>query len=278
MNNILIIGADGQLGKELSKLYPESKKLYHKDHGELNLNLFNEDDIINKLSKINPNIIINTASLTNVDKCEKEKEYAYKVNGYSLKIITEYARSKNIYLIHISTDYVFNGNSSYYSEESIPDPINYYGFSKLIGDIYINSYNKSLIVRTSGVYGYKNNFPLFVYNSLKDNKNINIIKGYYSPIHAYNLALAIQKLIDNNIYGIINIAGIRISRINFANKIADFFNLNKELINENEVKMYAKRPYDSSLNIDKAKSLINFDFYSLNSNLDIFKKEIEYLK
>ena len=274
MDKILIIGADGQLGKELSKIFPDSIKLYHKNHDSFNIDLSNKNEIKNKLHSIKPDIIINAASITNVDKCEELQDYAYRVNGYSLKIITEYSRTKDIPLIHVSTDYVFKGDSSLYKESSIPNPVNYYGLSKLVGDIYVNSYYKSLIVRTSGVYGHKNNFPLFVYNSLKENKEVNIINGYYSPIHSYNLAKTINELLNLEIYGIINVAGIRISRFEFANKIAEYFNLDMNLIKELNVNFKARRPYDSSLNINKVKSLINFDFYSLDSNLKIFKNNL----
>jgi dTDP-4-dehydrorhamnose reductase len=274
MDKILIIGADGQLGRELSKLFPDSYKLYHSGHGENNIDLSETNKLIQKLKAITPDIVINASSLTNVDKCEEFKDYAYKINGYSLKYITEYCRSNDIKLIHISTDYVFDGNSSLYKEDSIPDPINYYGFSKLIGDIYADSYEKSLVIRTSGVYGFKNNYPLFVYNSLKNNNYIKAIPGYYSPIHAYNLALSIKKLMDLKIYGVINIAGIRVSRLELAYKIAEYFNLDKKLISEVKTNLKAKRPFDSSLNIEKAKSLIDFDFYSLNSNLKAFENNI----
>lgn len=274
MKNILIIGANGQLGRELSELYPESYKLYHGNQGENEIDLYNIHGIIKKISSIEPELIINASSITNVDKCEDLKDYSYNVNGHSLKFITEYCRSVNIPLIQISTDYVFDGKSSLYREDSIPDPVNYYGFSKLVGDIYANSYDKSLIIRTSGVYGFKNNFPLFVYTLLKDNKIINVIPGYYSPIHAFNLALSIKKLIDLKVFGIVNVAGLRLSRLELANKIAEYFNLNKSLIKISDINFKAKRPFDSSLNIEKAKKLLNFDFYSIDSNLKAFSKNI----
>lgn len=276
MQNVLIIGAGGQLGRELSRIYNNSFKLFHANSGTENIDISNEEDLENRIRNIDPDIIINASALANVDRCEKERDYALMVNGLSVRTMVRCARSLNVPFIHVSTDYVFDGIEGSYSENSSPNPINYYGLSKLVGDIYSNSYEGSLIVRTSGVYGYTNNFPKFVYNALKDGKQVNAIPGFYSPIHARNLAVAISDLVNNNTRGIINVAGERVSRIALAKHIADFFELPEDLISESsEIKsMIARRPFDSSLNIDRAKSLLKTDFFSIRSNLEHFRETV----
>jgi dTDP-4-dehydrorhamnose reductase len=267
---LLILGAGGQVGRELKEIYPEATCLYHNSNGSDSIELSDQHDIIQKISKTKPKVIINAAALANVDLCERNKALAYSVNGYSLLSITKIARKLGSSLYHISTDYVFDGIDGNYSENSTPNPINYYGISKLLGDAFASSYDKSAIIRTSGVFGHSNNFPIFVVNTLKSNKQVNAIKGYYSPIHAKILAKAIKDIIDAEFYGVINVAADRISRYEFALRLANKFNLDRSLISEIEspANMFAKRPFDSSLDISLAKTLLHFDFHSIDVNID----------
>lgn len=275
MSEIIIFGAGGQLGRELSYLFPEAQKIFHKDPSGIIYDIGNETFVKKIIESNKPDIIINAAALANVDLCEKDNALAYHTNGESVKALTKYSRANNSLLVHVSTDYVFDGKKGNYDESSIPNPINYYGTSKLIGDIYANSYENSIIVRTSGVFGYTNNFPKFVLKNLTENEEINAIKGFYSPIHAHYLALAISHIIKTDFRGIINIAGDRISRFDLALKIAQLFNLNSDLIRESEPpsNMVARRPFDSSLDINLAQRLIGIDFYSSSENLKLMIKE-----
>ena len=223
-----------------------------------------------------PEIVINASAFTNVDACELEKERAFAVNSLGVMNIASLCREYSSKFIHFSTDYVFSGTKGQYSEDSVPDPINYYGFSKSVGDAYALSLQSSLVVRTSGVYGYGKNFPRFVYDSLNAGKTVNVIEGYYSPITSELLARSVKYLIehDKNISGILNIAGERISRFDLAKTIATTFNFDSDLIVKVQklLNMKALRPYDSSLDISKAKRIIDFDFYSIDANIRSFRK------
>jgi dTDP-4-dehydrorhamnose reductase len=276
MKRILILGAGGQLGRELVNLFPGSYGIYHGKSGDHEVDVSDLESLEKKILAVSPGLIVNASALANVDRCEREREYALKVNGCSVKVLAGCARRLDIPMIHISTDYVFDGNKGNYTEDDIPNPINYYGMSKLVGDIYANSYENSIIVRTSGVYGYMSNFPTFVYKTLKDGKTVNAISGFYSPIHAGKLAEAIRELWDRDYRGIINVAGERVSRYDLAVHIAEFFGLTKDhIIEAGQVNsMTAKRPFDSSLDIGRAKSILPGDFYSLESNLDQFSKTV----
>ena len=268
---ILIFGASGQLGLELSKiLQGDLIKVYNsneiKDGYKLDLTNFSmvEDFILKK----KPDIIINTAAITDVDKCETEKDIAYKVNAEVVKHIVRVARVIEAYFIQISTDYIFDGQKGLYKEEDLPNPINYYGLTKLLGDTYALSYDDSLVIRTSGIFRNKG-FPIYVYKTLKENKEVNAFKGYYSPISARKLAESIDEIIQYRKTGIINIAGERISRYELALKIKEKYNLDGIIKEVDNVKSWiAKRPFDSSLDISKAKKLLSVDFYSLDENLN----------
>lgn len=242
--------------------------------------LKNISNIENILDRYSFDTIINCAAITNVDKCESDIGNAYYINGLSMKYITNYCRKNNKYLIHVSTDYVFNGDKGNYTENDTPYPVNYYGLSKLIGDNYVNSYENSLIVRTSGVFGLKNNFPLYVINSLRNNQKVNAFDNYYSPINARVLASSIRELLDKGPVGIINISGTRLSRFEFALNIAEKFDLEKKLIIKTDYKSIrynAVRPYDSSLNNEKAKNILKLNFEDLDYNLNEFKNGTDNL-
>ena len=275
MTSLIIFGGSGQLGKSLSSVFPEAISYSHSSDNR-------EGDITNfeRLREIfqseKPEIVINASAFTNVDACESEKERAFAVNSLGVMNIASLCREYSSKFIHFSTDYVFSGNKGQYSEDSIPDPINYYGFSKSISDAYALSLPSSLVIRTSGVYGYGKNFPRFLYDSLNAGKTVNVIEGYYSPITSELLARSVKYLIehDKNISGILNIAGERISRFELAKTIATTFNLRSDLIVKAQKlpKMKALRPYDSSLDISKAKRIVDFDFYSIDANIRSFRK------
>ena len=275
MTSLIIFGGSGQLGKSLSSLFPEAISYSHSsDNRKADITNFERLKEIFESEK--PEIVINASAFTNVDACELEKERAFAVNSLGVMNIASLCREYSSKFIHFSTDYVFSGNKGQYSEDSVPDPINYYGFSKSIGDAYALSLPPSLVIRTSGVYGYGKNFPRFVYNNLNAGKTVNVIEGYYSPITSELLARSVKYLIehDKNISGILNIAGERISRFDLAKTIATTFNFNSDLIAKTQKlpNMKALRPYDSSLDISKAKRIIDFDFYSIDANMRSFRK------
>ena len=274
--NFLILGSGGQLGTELHKIYPDAVAYDHSSRGARYLDFLDTKKLEAAILSSGCGWIINAAAYTNVDACEFNKEEAYRVNGLAVRSIVRAARKIGASVLQISTDYIFDGSRSLYLEDDVPNPLNFYGLSKLTGEIYANEYEDSLIVRTSGVYGSKKNFPNFIFNQLANQKQVNVLDGYYSPIHAKNLAQAIKILIQKDERGIINVAGERTSRLNLALEIAGKFKLDKNLINKVDRidSMKALRPFDSSLNISKAKKTLNFDFYSYESNLKCFQETV----
>lgn len=277
VTGLIILGADGQVGTELNSLIPGAYAFGHSGSGnKVNIEKAGELDLV--FGNIGPDAVVNAAAITDVDACETNKNRAYAINAESVRTIVRLCRKYRSKLYHISTDYVFDGYSGNYKESAIPDPINYYGFSKSIGDAFALSYDNSLIIRTSGVYGYARNFPLFTYQSLQAGTQLNVIKGFYSPIHARSLATAMVEIIEQHadLTGIVNIAGEKVSRLQFAKRIAEKFSLNPDLILEVESlsRFRADRPFDSSLDISYAKSILKTDFYSIDHNLEFFKNSM----
>lgn len=270
MKKLLLLGSTGQLGSQINSTLKDEYNIIKIGHNDLDFrNSYLIEDLI---LKNDPDIIINCMAMTDVDRCEDDKKDAFMINSESIKHIVRPLKITESYFINISTDYVFSGATGNYNESDIAEPINYYGVSKLMGDMFALSYDNSLVIRSSGIFSHKG-FPIFVYNKLKDKEKVYAIPGYYSPISASYLAHAIKFIIPYNKTGILNIAGERTSRMNLAGRIAELYNLDKN-IEEKDIEMKARRPYDSSLNIDKAKKLIDFNFYDLDENLKTINKNL----
>ncbi len=267
---ILILGGSGQLARTIGSLVEGA--IFASRTSEIKLDLTRNETIYQRLSKIDPDLIVNASGMTGVDQCEQNTRDAYLVNGLSVKEVTKFCRDRRIRLIHFSTDYVFDGENGNYMENSTPNPINYYGLSKLIGDSYALSYDDSLVIRTSGVYGLSRNFPVVTLEKLREGSMVSAIKGYYSPIFVGLLARSSVELMSSKNYGLLNIAGERISRRELAVKIAERFGLNRELVKEEAegLKLIARRPFDSSLDSSLARRLLSFDFYTSEANINEF--------
>ena len=272
----LIIGADGQLGSQLIKILPDAIGTARKNGSRHFLDLNHGQTIEDFILKMQPEVIVNAAANTNVDKCEEDRVDAFRINGTSIKHMVRAARVVGSYFIHISTDYVFDGHTGMYNEQDIPNPVDFYGLSKMVGEANALSYDDSIVIRTSGVYGVKMNFPLFVVRTLKEGGTVKCIDSYYSPIHAKFLAEAVKEISERRIYGILNVAGPRISRYDFANKIMEELDIKtgKIVSAESGGVLKAKRPYDSSLDSSRAKKLLQTDFDNLKASIKLLGTEV----
>ncbi len=271
---VLVIGKDGQLGSELVRIIGGSKGTSRQKGSGIYLDLTNVNSIEDTILKEMPDVVVNAAAYTNVDGCEENKRDAFLVNGKAVGNMARACSVTDSYFIHISTDYVFDGANGNYTEDDTPNPVNYYGVSKLMGEAYALSYDDSLVIRTSGVYGIKMNFPLYVVKTLREGGTVNCIDSYYSPIHATLLAESIKELIEKRMYGILNVSGERLSRYDFALKIKKSLDIktgNIYLVN-NSPNLKAKRPYDSSLKNDKAKKILSTKFYDTDKAMEYIAK------
>lgn len=274
---VLIIGASGQLGRGLTKVYRKSKGEVHLQltynstpvEGGVRIDVTDPTLLEDFILKHRPDVIINASAYTDVDGCEVNKNFAFLINSEAVRHMIRASRVVGAYFVHVSTDYVFDGEKGLYKEEDTPSPINYYGLSKLLGEAYALSYDDSLVVRTSGVFGYKANFPSLVLKNLKEGKEVYAWKDYfYSPIHADLLGEAIARLTEMRKTGIIHVGGERVSRFELALKVAEKIGVDKGLVKPSTPQnTKAKRPKDSSLDVGKAKALLSFDFFSSESNI-----------
>jgi len=290
---ILVTGASGLLGHKLVKeLLLRDYEVYaiynrhevgitHRNLRKTRLDIVNNVALEDLILKVKPEVIIHAAAYTDVDGCEVDKSYAWKINVEATRSIVRAARVIKSFLIYVSTDYVFDGEKGMYKEDDVPNPINYYGLTKLIGEEIVKSSDLLYtIVRPSAIYGVglgKLNFALFVANKLSNGETVKaLVDQYVSPTLNTFLAQAITEIVELRPMGILHIAGERMNRYEFAVKIAEVMGLPKELVNEgkmNEMKWRAKRPKDSSLNIEKARQLLKTRFYDTDSALKLFAEE-----
>ena len=234
---------------------------------------------------LKPDIVIHTASETNVDKCEIEKEHAWKVNVEGTQNIAEECQKNNTKIVYISTDYVFDGEKGLYAEEDCPNPINHYGITKLEAEKQvINNCSNYAILRASVLYGWhpsKMNFATWVISKLEKNQEIAVVEDHYnSPTLADNLAEMAIEVAERNLQGLFHASGCeRISRFELAKDISRTFNLNSDLIKPlkmSELKAWvAKRPRDSSLSTAKIQKQLITKPLNITEGLRKLKEERE---
>lgn len=290
---LLVTGASGLLGTPLCELAAKRNyQLYatysqHPPlHGSpLKLDLTNAQAIVEAIEKTEPEAIVHAAALTDVDKCEKEKDLASRINTEATATIAKLCSEHGTFLLYVSTDYVFNGKKGMYKETDKPNPINHYGHTKLKGEESVReSKSEYCIVRTSVIYGTvpavgKTNFALWLLDRLKRKEETKIVTDQWnSPTLNTNLAKMILEIIEKRTTGIFHLAGAtRLSRFEFAQLLAQTFNLDSAWIKpalSREMPWTSTRPKDSSLDVRKATETFRTKPAIINEALLTMKEEM----
>lgn len=292
---VLITGASSLPGYRLTKLLVnrgyDVLGLYNKnvipiEHSNLRkerVDVLDYDSLNNIFEGFRPDVVVHMAAYGDVDGCERDKYFAWKVNVEGTRNVVYLVNKYSNYLLYLSTDYVFDGIKGFYNEYDPPDPINYYGLTKLMGEVItLSSVIRNCVVRASSIYGFgpgRMNFAKFLINKLKANEEVRALTDQYTtPTQASLLAEALCEIIENRYSGVLHVVGERLSRYEFAVKVAEKFGFDRRLIKPatmDEFKWFAPRPRDSSLNCEATKKIIKVDFYSLSKALNIFKSEYE---
>jgi len=271
---ILIIGK-GFLGNAIfnTALKNKFQCITTKYSSEEKIDICNYDLIEKFITKTKPDYIINCAGLTNTDKIESDSTKAYEVNAYGVKNLALIANKKNILLVHISTDSVFDGNSKWYNEEKEPNPINEYAKTKKLGEDFVgNIASNSIIIRTN-FYGY-NNQGKFLFNWVLNNLELKkSFMGFtdviFNPLEINNLSQMVLELMKSKFVGIIHLSSNEaLSKFQFAITIAEELGFNIDLIKKGKLKdsnLIAKRPLNTTLSNKKATSLLQTRSISLKN-------------
>jgi dTDP-4-dehydrorhamnose reductase len=292
---LLITGASGLYGSKLAELATarnyEVCSGYNKDQppygAPIQFDVKDKNRVEEAVKNVKPEVVVHAATLTDVDECEENRELAWKINVEGTRNIAEAAKSSNAFLVYISTDYVFNGDTGNYKETDVPDPINYYGFTKLRAEGLVKELmGEYCIARASVIYGStpaagKINFALWLLNKLKKNEQTKIVADQWnSPTLNTNMAGMTLEIIERKLTGTFHLSGAtRISRYDFAKKIAKTFNLDTNLISPTpsaEFSWAAKRPKDSSLDTAKAQQTLKSKPLQINQALERMKQELAH--
>jgi dTDP-4-dehydrorhamnose reductase len=296
IGTVLITGANGLLGQKLCRHFSSFYKVIATDLHPQNFvsfpNLSYESLDLTERKALefhvrfyNPSVIINAAAYTDVDGCEINKDQAWAVNVGGVKNLVNVCQKHKIKLVHLSTDYIFDGENGPYSEDDPPHPVSFYGETKLESENVIRQSGIDfLIVRTNVLYGFgekvKKNFLLWLLEKLSAGEKIKIVVDQFNnPTLADNLSLRILEMVRKNLSGVFHIGGAEyLSRYDFALKVADKFEFDKALISPTKtefLKQKAKRPFRGGLKTDKVQRILKTKLLNVEEGLEWTRKSLE---
>jgi dTDP-4-dehydrorhamnose reductase len=295
---ILVTGANGLLGQKLIALLdadpavelvatarqplavPLVRGVFHK------VDIENKEEIVAAFGEHKPDVVVNTAAMTQVDDCETQREKCWKANVTSVELLAEACQWYNTHLIHVSTDFIFDGSRGPLDETEKPNPVNFYGESKLAAEKIIQASDKIswCILRTVLVFGItpdmsRSNIVLWVKNSLEQGKKINVVNDQFrTPTLAEDLAMGCYLAAKKKASGIYNISGKDfLSPYDIAVKTAAFFNLDASLINatdSTQFKQPARRPLVTGFKIGKAQLELGYQPHTFEEGLKILQTQM----
>lgn len=295
---ILVTGSNGLLGQKLTQLlqHDSSLELIATARGAssvtINRGIYRPMDITDAeqvekvITEVKPDVVINTAAMTNVDQCETQREACWRVNVTAVENLIAACRKAKAHLIHVSTDFVFDGSHGPLDETEKPSPVNYYGESKLAAEqCVINSDLSWSIVRTVLVYGITNdmsrsNIVLWVKRSLEEGKTIQVVNDQWrTPTLAEDLAMGCYLAAKKGATGIFHISGKDfLSPYDIAIKTAQYFSLDQSLIKPTDsaqFKQPARRPLTTGFSIEKARKELRYEPHSFEEGLHILAQQIQ---
>ena len=277
---IIILGANGFIGRRIqNRLYPSHQVLACSLHPDIlpeegyrfeTIDMLDYTAMTTLLNDFQPEVIINASALSVVDYCEQHPEEAYAMNVTAVKHLAEYSRDHSCRLIHLSTDFVFDGTSSIaYTETDVPNPVNYYGKTKQWSEEVIGQLcTDYAIVRVEVVYGkplpkQHGNIVHLVKNRLENGQSIRVVSDQFrSPTWVEDIAYAIEQLLSNQHQGIYHICGGEtLSVAEIAYRAAKYFNLDTSLIEPittEAMNEATPRPPFTPMSVEKAQQAFGY--------------------
>jgi dTDP-4-dehydrorhamnose reductase len=280
---ILITGAFGQLGNSLKNFLSINDEVFRTGLNiptggkGLQLNIVDKIMLKDIISSISPDVIINLAALTNVDFCESNPEIAKEVNTNGVQNLVDVFSGK---IIHLSTDYVFDGLKGPYKEEDQINPISVYGKTKYDAEKIVLDKNNNLVLRANVLYDMlwnnKASFLNWVVNNLKNKNSIQVVNDQFNnPTWTESIAEILVNCLNKNMSGLYHWGDQDyLSRYDFAIKIAESYNLKSDLIKQistSQLKQMAPRPLNGGLDQSKLKKYLNITPPSINDCLDAIR-------
>lgn len=298
MKRILVTGSNGLLGQKITEKvlaggrvkliatsvgvnrYPVKAGYEYEE-----MNILNPEKVKAVIEKYRPDAVIHTAAMTNVDACEADKELCHRLNVNAVATLLSVCEEKNIQLIHLSTDFVFDGKNGPYKEEDAVNPVSYYGESKVMAEELIkNSKANYAILRTILVYGIshdmsRSNIVLWAKGALEKASPINVVNDQWRmPTLADDLAEACLLAVEHDARGTYHISGKDYMSIaDLVRKVADYWKLDHSFINEissASLSQIAKRPEKTGFVLDKAIRDLGYNPHSFEEGLLILEQQM----
>lgn len=301
MKTILITGSNGLLGQKLInklrnkadvKLIASSKgeNRYPVDSGFefVPLDVTSVLEVSDVFTKYKPDAVIHTAAMTNVDACENDQLTCDKLNVEAVKIMVDNCNQYRTHFIHLSTDFIFDGENGLYKEEDMPNPLSYYGKSKLQSEqVVMQQCDSWAILRTIIVYGLvkdmsRTNIVLWAKSALEKGEVIKVVDDQFRmPTLAEDLADACIAAVYQNAQGVYHVSGKDyMSMLELVHRVARFFGLNEELIqpiSSSTLNQAAKRPPRTGFVLNKATKDLEYKPHSFEEGLAILQKQLNQI-
>jgi dTDP-4-dehydrorhamnose reductase len=293
---ILLTGANGLLGQKTAEVFAREtehelllcdltgKAEEPRKYSYISLDITDKEKVKQAVKEYKPDIIINAAAYTDVDGCETERELSWRVNVDAVKNLIIASRYNSSKIIHISTDYIFDGVKGGYDENDTPNPLSFYGKSKLASENALASSGVNcVVIRTMIIYGngrnVKKNFALWLIDKLGNNEPVKIVDDQYGmPTMVDDLGLALLKIVDRDRTGVYNVCGSEyINRYQFALKLADIFEYDSSMIvpiKTKELNQVAARPMNSSFILLKAEAELGMKPLNVTDGLYMLKSQL----
>lgn len=303
---ILVTGSNGLLGQKLvyklrnnsghkciATARGENRLVLQDGYEYASLDITNYGEVLQVFSNFLPDVIINTAAMTNVDACETDREGALLLNAtsvkYQVEVLEELQRQNPNYkphFIHLSTDFIFDGTHGPLDENEKPNPLSYYAETKLLAEQYVQASSLHwAIARTVLVFGIvdnmsRSNIVLWVKSNLEQGKTINVVDDQFrTPTLAEDLADGCLLIAEKHAQGIYNISGKDFySILELARTVADYYGLDKNLIKPSksaDIKQPAQRPPITGFIIDKAKKELGYNPHSFTEGIQLLEEQIK---
>lgn len=291
---LIVIGASGLLGSHIAKYYVKKgveviATSQNHDLVEtspnltiLKLDILDSNAVKDVLTRYKPHVLIHCAGITNVDYCEDNQDQAYKVNSYSVRPFSAYAKKNQAKFVYISTDHLFDGEQALRTEETLPSPLNIYAKSKLLGEqISLEECPETLIIRTN-FFGkglaWRHSFTDWLWSHLKEKKKLTLFKdSFFSPIAIPHLIFLMNELIQKNAHKVFNVCGSeRISKYDFGIKFSDYFDLDLSNIEPGFIEfapLKAQRPRDMSLSTQKLCEFLNLETPNIQRSFEVLSTD-----
>lgn len=294
---VLVTGSNGLLGQKLTDLLQplDEYDLIATGRGEnrhpnkainyVQLDITVKANVDEVISAHQPDVVINTAAMTNVDACEEDKEGCDLLNVTAVDYLSSAADQVDARFIHLSTDFIFDGTDGPYSEDGVPNPLSYYGHSKLKGEELVKrNCRKWAILRTVLVYGIvhdmsRSNIVLWAKGALEEKKSINIVDDQFrTPTLAEDLAMGCKLACDSDAQGIYNISGKDFMSIfELVERVAKYYNLSMDTVgktNSESLNQAAKRPPITGFDLSKSMRELNYAPHSFEEGIALMEKQI----